>query len=221
MAFVKRRLSSLYNSWETKRDADFLGLLEKAPSAKVIDLGCGGGIFSNRVKEIIGCEDIWGFELFEDAVADAAKRGVRVQKADLNEFLPLTSESFDVVVSNQVFEHLFYPTRFFNEIFRILKPGGYAIISTENLAAWDNITALLFANTPFSLKIDDETNILSHVHVFAWKGLISLAVSCNFTVEKSIGNGHIFGRIGEKIDKKHSRFVTVKLKKGDKISQKN
>ena len=55
------------------------------------------------------------------------------------------------MVSNQVIEHLADTDVFVAEIARVLEPGGYAVISTENLASWHNVFALVFGWQPFSL----------------------------------------------------------------------
>lgn len=209
----------IYDMWEKNRDRAFFSMLSCNPHAKVIDLGCGNGAFSSLVKEKICCEKIWGVDLHDEGLDMARQRGVLVTKSDLNVRLPVEMNSFDVVVSNQVIEHLFYPIRFMKEIYRILKLGGYAVVSTENLASWDNIGALIFGNTPFSMDCEkhaclkDGYNYFSHVGVFAWNGLIVLARTLSFDVENVVGNGHILGRIGEIVDRKHSRFITLKLRK--------
>ena len=63
-------------------------------------------------------------------------RKIKVIKHDLNEFpYPFDDNTFDVVISNQVIEHLIYPVRFLKEVYRMPKPGGYTVISTKNLQA--------------------------------------------------------------------------------------
>lgn len=148
----------------------------------------------------------------------------------MNNTLPLGDSSFTVVVSDQVIEHLLYPVNFMKEVYRILKPGAYAVISTENLASWDNIGALLFGYTPFSMQFDSGLRKIGnpwsphekewligydypHLRIFAWNGLVELAKLVKFSVEKVVGQGHILGKFGEIVDKKHSRFVTLKLRR--------
>lgn len=70
----------------------------------------------------------------------------------MNKGIALENESIDVVFSNQVIEHLYETDKFISEIYRILKPGGYAVISTENLSSWHNIFALILGWQPFSLS---------------------------------------------------------------------
>ncbi len=209
----------IYAAWEKNRDRAFFSLLNRNPHDRVIDLGCGNGAFSSSVKDKICCEKIWGIDLSDEELDMAKQRGVLVTKSDLNGCLPAEANSFNVVVSNQVIEHLLYPIKFVKEVHRILKPGGYAVISTENLASWDNIGALFFGNTPFSMDCEkhacfrDPYNYFSHVQVFPWNGLIALCRLLSFDVEKVVGSGHILGRLGEIADKKHSRFITLKLRK--------
>lgn len=50
--------------------------------------------------------------------------------------IPIQDDSVDVVVSNRVIEHVRYPILFFNEIRRILKPGGMFVGSVGFLEPW-------------------------------------------------------------------------------------
>jgi 2-polyprenyl-3-methyl-5-hydroxy-6-metoxy-1,4-benzoquinol methylase len=46
------------------------------------------------------------------------------------ENLAFASKSFDLVLASEVVEHLWSPQNFFSEAFRVLKPGGFLILST-------------------------------------------------------------------------------------------
>jgi len=147
-------IQRVYNNWKEWNYNSLLSLLELNPSAKVIDLGCGNGSFFLKIRYKVYCNEIIGVDINEDALKEAKYREVTVIRADLNHNLPFRNESFDAIVSNQVIGHLFFPVKFMREIYRVLKPGGYAIISTENLASWDNIFALILGFTPFSQSFD-------------------------------------------------------------------
>jgi len=86
----------------------------------------------------------------KDRLAAARKRGIKTKQFDIEKKWPLSSNSFDVVVSNQVIEHLVGTDHFITEIKRVLKPGGYTVISTENLSSWHNIFALVLGYQDFS-----------------------------------------------------------------------
>jgi len=220
---------NIYEKWARSRNVTFISLLEFNPKAKVVDLGCGNGEFTLRAKEKIGCNEIIGVDADEERLNEAEKKGIIVVNHDLNDTLPFRDNSFDVIICNQVIEHLYYPVKFMREVYRILKPKGYAVISTENLASWDNIFALLLGYTPFSMEFDSGLykigNPLSshekrgikepfpHVRVFAWKGLIELSKFVGFKIERAIGSGHVLGGLGEIVNQKNARFITIKVRK--------
>jgi 2-polyprenyl-3-methyl-5-hydroxy-6-metoxy-1,4-benzoquinol methylase len=91
----------------------------------VLDLGGRDGTLTrhfaagNRVT--IGDIDVSAMQ------AAARNYGFATQEVNLNELLPFTEESFDVIVLAEVLEHLPYPAITFGEIRRILRPGGILV----------------------------------------------------------------------------------------------
>jgi SAM-dependent methyltransferase len=78
---------------------------------------------------------------------------MHVRELDFNTRpLPFTTKSLDLVVCEQVIEHLHNTTWFLRELFRITKPGGNLLLSTENLASLPNIFALACQRAPFSTQ---------------------------------------------------------------------
>ncbi|MDY6939547.1 MAG: class I SAM-dependent methyltransferase [Cyanobacteriota bacterium] len=55
-----------------------------------------------------------------------------VQNLNKNPQLPLEDESFDAVLNTVSVQYLQYPEKVFGEIYRVLKPGGIAIVSFSN-----------------------------------------------------------------------------------------
>jgi SAM-dependent methyltransferase len=55
-----------------------------------------------------------------------------VQNLNENDQLPLEDQSFDAVLNTVSVQYLQYPEAVFAEIYRVLKPGGIAIISFSN-----------------------------------------------------------------------------------------
>lgn len=202
-------------------------MLDYDPDAKVVDMGCGKGDFTLRVKEKINCKEIYGVDVCESALTEAQNKGIKAEKIDLNEELGFPDGNFHVVVSNQVLEHLFYPSKLIQEVYRILKEDGYAVISTENLSSWDNIISLLFGYTPFSMGFDqikignpfsphdkkNEGEYLSHVRIFSFQGLIDLFKFHGFEIEKVSASGYLPFNFLANLDKRHARFIIVKMRK--------
>lgn len=219
-------LTDIYHKWSEENTEKFLGLLEKNPNSEVIDLGCGKGDFTVKVKERIGCDEIFGVDTWRDGISESEGRGIKIIKNDLNKKLKIQSNSFDVVVSNQVIEHLIYPEVFVKEIYRILKKGGYAVISTENLSSWDNIISLLMGYIPFSMQFNQlkignpftphkkvfEKTYNPHTRIFTYKGLMYFFDFFKFKVEKMESAGHIVPLFSV-VDKIHTRFITIKVRK--------
>lgn len=70
-----------------------------------------------------------------------------VQNLNENDRLPLEDQSFDAVLNTVSVQYLQYPEAVFAEIYRVLKPGGIAIVSFSNrmfyqkaIAAWRDAT---------------------------------------------------------------------------------
>ena len=116
----------------------------------ILDVGCGDGSMLFRYfKEMP--REFHGVEGAPNLKAQAAARGINVTSFDLNGRWPYPDNKFDVVFSNQVIEHLHNCRLFATEAFRVLKPGGTAIVATENLCSLLNWFALTLGYTPFSL----------------------------------------------------------------------
>ncbi|MFC1907642.1 class I SAM-dependent methyltransferase [Chloroflexota bacterium] len=133
-----------YCNLDREYHRDVLSLFELSPQVELLDLGCGDGEYTLKVAEKIGTSDIFGIDVVKESVEQAKVRGINCYQADLDEAkFPFQDESFDAVCANQVIEHLSNTDGFIKEIHRLLKPGGYAVISTPNLAAWTSIVFLL------------------------------------------------------------------------------
>lgn len=116
----------------------------------ILDVGCGdGSLLSRYFKE--SPREYFGIEGAPDYQAKAKARGIQVFSFDLNGRWPFPDNKFDVVFSSQVIEHLHNTRLFVEEMFRVLKPGGTAIVTSENLCSLLNCSALLLGYTPFSL----------------------------------------------------------------------
>lgn len=231
---TKGMIQWLYGT-RSVRINDFLSLLERNSSASLIDLGCYKGELASKWAQKIGTNEVGGVEMIEEFAKEAEEKGIKVIRADLNEGIPVPSNSFDVVTSDQVIEHLINIDLFVKEIYRILKPGGYAVISTENLSAWHNIFALILGFRPFSMDYSTEISIgnplsprnkkeitgesgTPHVKVLTYRSFMELFKIHGFQVEKIIGTGYYpfpkaIQRPFSKIDPTHAHYLTMKVRK--------
>jgi len=225
------RFYRFYDSSVCAFKESILNLLEEDSKAKLLDCGCNGGEFTLEFAKKIGTSKVYGIEIDKKAAEAAKSKGLKVYNKNLNEKLPLRSDTVDVIIANQVIEHLYDTDTFVKEIYRILKPKGYVIISTPNLASWHNIFALFIGRQPFPSDICNDPSIgklfalskrnaepLSHLRIFTYYGLKELFENYSFEVGKIIGAGYypFLGRVSKllsSIDKKHSAYLTMIARK--------
>jgi SAM-dependent methyltransferase len=216
-----------------KNNENILDMFDDNIKARFLDLGCDDGVWTMKMARKIGTKDVHGVELIQEAASKAEKKGIRVTIGDLNNKFPYKDCTFDIVHSNQVIEHLKDTDSFLDEIYRILKPQGYAVISTENLSSWHNIVALVLGYMPFSLtnislkkaavgnpfaphsgKPATKESSWQHQRIFTLYGLKQLGELSGFTTEKVLVSGYYpLGNFFSNIDPRHAHFFVMKFKK--------
>ena len=102
---------------------------------RVLDVGCGTGNFSVKLASY-GCE-VTGIDISEEMLAvarqkaEGIKPGIEFKRMDVYS-LDFPDNHFDGVFSMAAFEFIKEPQRAYNEMFRVLKPGGRLLIGTIN-----------------------------------------------------------------------------------------
>ncbi len=97
----------------------------------VLDIACGEGYGSAALKSA-GAKSVIGVDIAPDAVAHARRKyGIDARVGSANA-IPIPDRSIDLVVSFETIEHIVSPSEFVQECWRVLRPGGRAIISTPN-----------------------------------------------------------------------------------------
>jgi 2-polyprenyl-3-methyl-5-hydroxy-6-metoxy-1,4-benzoquinol methylase len=100
------------------------------PPARLFDLGCGNGW---GASELVGLGyQVTAVDPSIEGIHIANQRfaGGRFFVASAYDDLAAEFGTFDVVVSLEVIEHLFYPRKYAATVAALLNPGGVAIIST-------------------------------------------------------------------------------------------
>lgn len=113
---------------------------------KLIDLGCGGGIFSESAAKI-GAE-VTGIDQAEKVIkvakmhaANQNSLNVNYQLSNIETWTEQHVSSYDVVTAFEMLEHVPDPSQIVQNCFDLLKPGGYVFFSTINR----NVKSFLFA----------------------------------------------------------------------------
>ncbi len=101
-----------------------------APAGRVLDVGCGPGFFLDAAAEL-GYE-AWGVDPSAYAVSLARERHGERVRVGVIESAAFEPASFDLLVAQDAFEHVYAPRRFLDAAHRLLKPGGVLAITTPD-----------------------------------------------------------------------------------------
>jgi SAM-dependent methyltransferase len=96
---------------------------------KLLDFGCGWGQYL-AAAQAVGWDAV-GIEVDPEKIAFARAHGLNAVRGELLD-RTFDPETFDAVIAQQVFEHLYDPVSYVEEISRILKPGGILFVSVPN-----------------------------------------------------------------------------------------
>jgi ubiquinone/menaquinone biosynthesis C-methylase UbiE len=100
---------------------------------KVLDVGCGTGVFGARIRRALPGAQVWGVDLVAGMLARGAARwrghaGHLLPVQGDSERLPLAGGVFDVVTCANSFHHYPHQDRAVAEMHRVLRPGGRLIL---------------------------------------------------------------------------------------------
>jgi ubiquinone/menaquinone biosynthesis C-methylase UbiE len=145
MSYDKTQATHEFTRWSESYDRSILQVLLFGPShraiirrikaefgdkaIRVLDVGCGTGVFASRIRESLPNAQVWGIDLVLGMLTKGAERwkrhadGICAIQAD-SERLPFGRGVFDVVTCANSFHHYPHQDRAVEEMHRVLKPGG-------------------------------------------------------------------------------------------------
>jgi len=168
LSVVYDEKSHPYNDYPKKLCAYLFQSFRLKKGMKMLEPGCGRGEFLNNFKEM-GL-DVVGVDISPEAAN--FENGLDVKICDIeNENLPFDSNTFDVIYSKSFMEHLYYPERYLEEAYRVLKPGGILITLVPD---WESNYKKYFDDfthrTPFtSIALEDAYNMFFAIEVSVFK----------------------------------------------------
>jgi len=226
-------LHKVYRQSQRANRGAILDVIEPRAHGRLLDCGCGDGDFTVRVACRARVAQAYGIECVKDRIREATDRGVIVTRGDVNDSLPYKSCFFDIVHADEIIDHLTNIDLFLEEIKRVLRPDGYAILSINNLASWYSRFSLALGTEAVPLQVpndamgDSTSDPLqpmghasqsdSHLLVFSFQGLAELCDYHGFWVERLTFAGyypllpHLPG-LTCKLDTVHAVSLIAKLR---------
>jgi predicted TPR repeat methyltransferase len=186
-------LERAYDAWAERYDEDVFqrgymfpsiaaGMVGKHVPAgsRIVDAGAGTGIMG-RVLKAMEYDDITGFDLSNGMLKVAGEFGIysQLDRQVIGEPLKYETDSFDACVSIGTFTEGHAPVSGYDEIYRIVKPGGHFILSIrEDVYQNDGFQAkeqefaaagkmkLVDRSERFRLFSAVEPDIVAHIYVY-------------------------------------------------------
>lgn len=234
MKVIKKFFLKLWHDAAKHNNQTLSSYIEPTKSARVLEIGpFRGDLILERVKNVKK-PDIYAVDIDQEAIKSCQKLGIRAKRYDIEKGLPYKSNFFDIVSANQIIEHLVDIDLFMQEIYRVIKPNGYLVLSTENLSSWHNLFAIFLGWQAFSQNISRLKNVGNplriwgesigediHRQIFTPRGLKEITDIHRLKIEKVFGAGYYpfwgnLSKIFSKIDPAHCAFIGLKARKAAK-----
>lgn len=154
---------------------------------KLLDTGCGDGSITQSFIDLHTNIELHGIDIADQSLKKAAQAGIHTKCCDVTEKFPFKDETFDIVFSGEIIEHIADPRTYILEINRILKSNGLLVITTPNLGGLNDRLRFLFGRTP------RHTNALSadhylHIRPFTYHGLREILEKGGFKIQQFASN---------------------------------
>jgi len=180
-AALRGEPSYVWRAGQARRLAMILAAAPATAAPRVLDNGCGLGVYMARLREALATPAVFGLEYERERAAEANRRVGQVVCA-AGEALPYPDASFDLILSNEVIEHVQDDRAALAEMARVLRPGGRALIFCPN--RWYPVEThgiywrgrYHFGNIPLVNYLPDplRNRLAPHVRIYTAGGLRQL-----------------------------------------------
>lgn len=139
LALQARAGQSLGASADVIYAAAASALRRRGVHGRIVDVGCGTG----RLRAFLG-DMIESYAGVDAIQYEGLTAGIAFMRADLNrDPIPVPDQSADAAIAIETIEHLENPRAFVRELVRIVKPGGWIVVTTPNQRSVLSLGALL------------------------------------------------------------------------------
>ena len=170
--FAERRFAHAWtpSRFDRTRAARLRELLVGRPRGALLDVGCYDGQFLSQVLEG-RAQRVVGVDVSHGGLRAAACRGVLGVRAQIEARLPFATDSFATVVAAEVIEHVFDTQAVLDELARVVRPGGWLVVTTPNLVALSGRAQLVLGRSPHNVEFDASPGTSGHVRYFTFDTL--------------------------------------------------
>lgn len=155
---------------------------------RVLEIGCGEGAFS---KTLSPNSERWGIEPNGAAAADAKDSFYRIMAGTYGQVCKdLPEDYFDLVICNDVIEHMDDHDAFLDSIKTKMCKGGYLVASVPNMRYYKVLKELLLKK---DWRYQDQGNMdRTHLRFFTGISLQRTLVEHGFNIRKFTGVNSAF-----------------------------
>src|SRR5439155_10093075 len=120
------------NQWKDQRHERVLQFVGSVAGhrSRILDIGCGPGRYTSQLARF---GDVTGIDLSEEAIANDKERFAHITfiAGNLYEY-PFPAKHFDIVVAQEVIDHIEDSAAFVDRAADVLVPGGHMVLSATN-----------------------------------------------------------------------------------------
>lgn len=140
----------------------------------VLDIGAGRGSDLLLARSVNPSAKLHALETYTEYRRELQQKGISVHSGDAErDLLPFSEGAVDVVIVNQILEHVKEIFWVLHEITRVVRVGGHVIIGVPNLASLHNRLLLLLGRQPTCIQ-----NHSAHVRGYTKRDLLNLLEIC-------------------------------------------
>lgn len=156
----------------------------------MLDIGCGAGAFAAGLRELRepgGKKlEIWGVEMCAEAARLAEEVMDNILVGDFQRVeKELPRGHFDVIVMNDVLEHVLHPDELLRRLKPLLAPGGVVVASIPNVRHFFNVVNLVvFGRWDYT---DEGILDRTHLRFFTRSSMKRMFQECGYRVDKMQG----------------------------------
>lgn len=123
----------LKRHWHTLKVETFKKLTHNLSPKTILDNGCASGRMANEISQIFPNAKITGIDIYKKAISFGRKAypHIKFKSGDAHK-LPYKNNSFDLITSYEVIEHLVDPQKALREMKRVMNKNGYTIVAMDS-----------------------------------------------------------------------------------------